>query len=62
MKMPLQAKPVDRRNYSAAIDDRLSVVQSLERCNCAPGNCCAGSCTFGACVGACVPNIGGGLC
>jgi hypothetical protein len=57
MKMPVQAKPVDRQASFARRNEDSGLTQS--DC-CGSGKCCVGACLpFGlGCAGVCVPNIG----
>jgi hypothetical protein len=56
MRMPVQAKPVDRKAVPARHNDERGLTQS--DC-CGPGKCCIGGCApFVGCIGVCVPNIG----
>jgi hypothetical protein len=56
MKMPVQAKPVERRPSVARSNESKGVFQS-DSC-CGPAACCVGACAFGNCLGVCIPNVG----
>lgn|GEM_PF-6293158 len=55
MRLPIQAKPLLRRNVRA-----VSEAGASQSDCCGPGRCCLGACIpfTGQCAGVCVPNIG----
>jgi hypothetical protein len=56
MRMPIQARPVDRKARTSGINEN-GLTQS--DC-CGAGQCCLGGCVpfLNKCAGICVPNIG----
>lgn len=57
MRMPVQAKPVDRQAGFTRRNEEKGLTQS--DC-CGSGQCCVGACIpiLNKCAGVCVPNIG----